>query len=95
MKGRQVTKMSDSLTILAAKELDDKVPGWADKIDIMYLNMNSNSRCILGQVFGTGNVEDLSWFCRNKGLTLSHFYSYPGSTRDWREEVGHRRWEGG
>jgi hypothetical protein len=33
--------------------LDDKRPGWADRIDLASLDMGCCSQCVLGQVFGS------------------------------------------
>lgn len=33
-----------------ARLLDEKRPGWAEKVDVAQLNMASASRCVLGQV---------------------------------------------
>jgi hypothetical protein len=38
--------------------LDEKAPGWRDKINLATLNIRNTRECILGQVFKTG--ED-SW----------------------------------
>lgn len=32
--------------------LDAKMPGWESKIDLGILNMRSDTRCILGQLYG-------------------------------------------
>lgn len=57
--------MSDTKTMaerVAAgiKLLDEKVPGWRDKVIISELNMSSSVYCILGQVFRRGD-DDNTW----------------------------------
>jgi len=32
--------------------LDDKVPGWQDKIDLATLDMSNCANCVVGQVYG-------------------------------------------
>lgn len=33
--------------------LDEKVPGWRERVDPSRLDMTSDSECVLGQLFGT------------------------------------------
>ena len=33
--------------------LDEKVPGWFERIDLDRLDMDSCARCVLGQLFGS------------------------------------------
>lgn len=35
-----------------AKELDNQVPGWADRVDTSRLHIDSAGDCILAQLFG-------------------------------------------
>ncbi len=54
--------MSESYRTVAeaAKLLDEKVPGWYNKIDTHKLNMDSCYSCILGQLYGTTNSNTWS-----------------------------------
>lgn len=39
--------------------LDEKVPGWREKIDMNRLELNNSNNCILGQLFDNGDAN--SW----------------------------------
>ena len=38
--------------------LDEKLPGWADRIDLDRLDLGSPCRCILGQTWDEGRYDD-------------------------------------
>ena len=46
-----MTTLADRIQ-LGVLYLDDTQPGWQDKIDILKLDINSYSSCVLGQVRG-------------------------------------------
>lgn len=64
-----------------AKLLDERVPGWRERIDLDRLDMGNSLHCILGQCFG-------SYFDGLRTLDLSTDSAYgflgPG-TAAWRE----------
>ena len=73
--------------------LDERAPGWRAKIDTAVLDLNSDSRCILGQVFG-GYVAGLESI---GGRAVRHGFcvEYPPDcavvkqlTQAWREYLG-------
>jgi len=75
-----------TLTGRAARELDQRKPGWEDLINIRTLDMVSTSQCVLGQVFGG----------YNQGLGRVSFRTrraYSGSSFGilWRWEIWKRR----
>lgn len=41
-----------------AKWLDERLPGWAESIDVENLAMLNSQRCILGQLFGANGYGD-------------------------------------
>lgn len=42
--------------------LDEKLPGWADQIDLDMLKMDDACHCVLGQIGGNRyNLDRLSW----------------------------------
>ena len=48
---------SEERVALAAKMLDEYVPGWHNMIDLDTLEMGSCAHCVLGQVFGWENEQ--------------------------------------
>lgn len=45
-----------------ARLLDEKLPGWADQIDLDTLNMREGCNCIIGQIGGRRfNLDALGW----------------------------------
>lgn len=42
----------ETLAPKGAALLDEKMPGWADKIDLDELQLNDQCNCVLGQVYG-------------------------------------------
>jgi hypothetical protein len=49
------------------KLLDKKMPGWADKIDLATLEMESCDWCVIGQLFGQTEWAGLAY---NDGLAV-------------------------
>lgn len=52
--------MSEKAVVRGAKLLDEKVPGWADKINLSKFKMHSSDRCILAQTFGVTTVNKIN-----------------------------------
>ena len=62
-----------------AKMLDEKVPGWADKINTKKLVMRNNTNCILGQLaqyVGYGKNKAIEYGEDQLGLTEKKFASH-------------------
>jgi hypothetical protein len=43
----------ESRVAAGAAWLDERVPGWTDRVALSYLNINSPFSCVLGQVYET------------------------------------------
>ena len=73
--------------------LDERAPGWRAKIDLAVLDLDSDSGCILGQVFG-GYVAGLERIGRPQAAPHGFCAEYPPEedgvdvkwlTQAWRE----------
>lgn len=74
------------LVARGAELLDEKLPGWADQIDVDHLYMASGCRCVLGQLAGEetnlcalGLSEPGEYWDARKGLGLGEregFYGF-------------------
>lgn len=72
-----VPETNEERVLLGAKLLDERIPGWADRIDLDEFWMSSSCQCVLGQVSGvSANPRTSSWSGYNtllaelSGLTL-------------------------
>ena len=88
-----------------AKLLDEKVPGWVDKIDLEELDLGDCSDCAIGQVFPDDDfsdaLRDLLGIHSDEVHNLSHQYGFcipPGGnwgdysqlTQEWIEYIDGR-----
>ena len=74
--------------------LDAKMPGWAARIDVEWLQLSSCTRCVLGHLFG-----EFSQACDLLGIRGSE-YGFDNGPRDelfyelapalWRKEIAAR-----
>lgn len=86
--------------------LDEKLPGWVDRIDLDRLNVQSGCDCILGQEFSGSATEDAPGFVIGlfglfggelteamlHGFTIGGGYdTFPALTREWRRVILARR----
>lgn len=79
--------------------LDEHRPGWAQKIRLGELDLRSNRKCVLGQLFGTFHdglsaYRHLGLNPKKLGFTLSRDYfreSWQPLTLAWRDEVERRQ----
>jgi hypothetical protein len=58
--------------------LDEKVPGWWDKVDLDTLELDSCVKCVLGQLQGNEQVVEngrFTWFCYFDGFRRKHHLS--------------------
>lgn len=65
--------------------LDEKMPGWADQINVGTLDLNMSSRCVLGQLMGDffnydvgalfGRAHSFTWDFEDYILTDAHGFS--------------------
>lgn len=78
--------------------LDEKVPGWRDRIDLKNLNMGSCESCILGQLFndfGLGlkkldiDLYDTTIF--ELAFEKSSGESYTQLTKNWKQALSEER----
>ena len=74
--------------------LDERAPGWRAKIDTAVLDLDSDERCILGQVFG-GYVAGLESLGGCRAVPHGFCVEYPPDcavvkqlTQAWREYLG-------
>lgn len=57
-----MTETAHDLVQRGAALLDEKLPGWADQIDLDTLQMADGCRCVLGQIGGREfNLDALGW----------------------------------
>ena len=77
--GRLITSVRE-----AAYFLDLKVPDWATRINLDRLNMQSNSSCVLGQLFN-GYGKGLSELGLAAGRESA--FSYLCNDNEWKAEV--------
>lgn len=76
--------------------LDEKYPGWFDKIDLAILDLGSCTQCVLGQVY-TGVIPE-----REKGQVLAQVIRNLGELTDldgeeleiWRHEYQNNLYDG-
>ena len=76
--------------------LDEKVPGWHERIDLRDFDMSSGARCVLGQIYGTyekGLCELELWVGISHGFSSNRFVAMPTLTHLWTEEINKRREE--
>jgi len=59
--------------------LDEKQPGWAERIDIAKLEIEDPCLCVIGQLFDSNNVRFLN-DCRMLGLGLYQTVDYGFNT---------------
>lgn len=73
-----------------ATMLDERVPGWHDKIDLTTIEIVSGTRCILGQLYGTYGIG-----LKELSLNESYRFGFTAGSDDlnqaWRDEVARRR----
>ena len=74
--------------------LDEHVPGWEDKVDVMRLVLSSANSCVLGQVFddysaGVERLELSEEDASDHGFLLgsSDGYTYRELTAVWQETL--------
>jgi hypothetical protein len=77
--------------------LDEREPGWADRIDLDQLDLSSDCRCVLGQLhgdYGTGldvlDVEFGTGASRGLGFNCAGG-EFDELTAAWRELISRRR----
>lgn len=80
----------------AAKLLDKNVPGWADKVKLTYLHMDSANLCVLGQVFGGAFGVDKKYHLKAFGTDSTGAYmddpkQLKKLTNLWKAEIKNRR----
>lgn len=83
-----------------ARLLDEKVPGWAGKVNVERLDMTDCESCVVGQVFGEfmEGVEEIkpdyktweAWVTR-RGYWADTLTKYPRLDALWRAEIERRR----
>jgi hypothetical protein len=82
--------------------LDEKVPGWASRVDSDELNMMSPTRCILGQVFRDEaqafnaahrdrNISGYGWANNVDGFATIHGEAFANYDDEWRVVLNARR----
>jgi hypothetical protein len=74
----------------AAAELDRIRPGWAGEINVEILNIASECKCILGQLFHGSFGEGFDWFNQNtdrQGATL-----WGGFFTNWNNDLMNELW---
>ncbi len=82
--------------------LDEKAPGWRDKINVEKLCLDLPSRCIIGQLYG-GTTGDYIIGCRRLfgaswrhgdvaayGFEEDNKVSYTALTEGWKDELAAR-----
>jgi hypothetical protein len=52
------TRALDPRVLAGAAALDEKVPDWADRIDLKKFQIRNTDSCVIGQVFGTWWGDD-------------------------------------
>lgn len=78
---------------LGAAFLDEKLPGWVNRVALDLLNMAGSSRCVLGQLHPDGFWESaiaLTGYTRPEPGAFDHpdgFMGY-GELREWAQEHG-------
>ncbi len=93
----------DSRVETGIRLLDKQMPGWADHVDLRTLEIESCTRCVVGQLFGFARPDDLWWGYKGLGVEsprrfgfsldwdLGHRVTYGGLTRAWRRKIRERR----
>jgi hypothetical protein len=73
--------------------LDEKCPGWAERVDVESLNIASMRRCILGQLYGhyTTGRDRLELGIGSTYGFDSHLRGYDELNQDWRLAILSRR----
>lgn len=80
-----------------AQRMDERCPGWADKVNPDTLELRSDCRCILGQVYGSFNDSYMRVAGEPGGMFDLGFYAGGGSKdfdaleQDWRLAILSRR----
>lgn len=69
---------------LGAALLDERMPGWVDRVEVLTLDMSSSCRCVLGWVYAAPEEEGLTAFgvgVRELGLDSPEIQSAHGFDR--------------
>lgn len=81
---QEVNRMSvyDSRAARGAVVLDEKVPGWDEKINLDTLNIYSINCCILSQLFGSYYPGELGFSCYKPKEIEDCGFTYCGGSED-------------
>lgn len=99
---------ADDAVARGAAILDQRIPGWVDKVSLDNLQISSCRSCVLGQLGGneegsysemldylTDADDDSEWPEINGFDTDYDEYSYEDLTASWKALIEQRRAEGG
>lgn len=85
-----VPAVLDPRVVRGAELLDERMPGWADRVDVATLDMNCPHNCVLGQTAG--------WIVARKWPDLAtardvgaHGFLFNDQLQDWRLAILSRR----
>lgn len=81
-----VTSILDPRVEKGAALLDEKNPGWAEKIDVDTLEIGDYCGCVIGQAYGIGDVID-RYFVALEGLGVVDPGAWYGDPKG--EEAAH------
>lgn len=75
----------------AAKLFDEIKPGWFEEINIDELDMDSYQNCILGQLYGNAEVEDILFQDTPFYSSENPIFGYKVDKNDWIFEIEKRQ----